>query len=89
MTRTQLREAKSQAGGFRPTALAASSATRSAAQPADILPTGRALVAEVQASLSRLGYDPGSADGLMGRRTATAVADFQRKAGLPADGKAS
>lgn len=37
-------------------------------------------------TLTALGYDPGAIDGLAGPRTAAAVAQFQRDAGLPVDG---
>jgi hypothetical protein len=89
MTRAQLRDAQSKANRFRPTPLAQSDTAGSWSQPADTLPTGRALVAEIQAGLSRLGYEPGTADGLTGRRTTTAISDFQRQAGLRADGRPS
>ena len=46
-------------------------------------------VAEVQRLLARLGYDPGPADGVPGRKTETAIARYQRDAGLPVDGRAS
>ena len=36
--------------------------------------------------LSRLGFDPGRVDGIFGDQTATALMDFQRNAGLLADG---
>ena len=40
----------------------------------------------VQAALTALGYDVGPVDGVMGPRTAAAVVEFQRSAGLVADG---
>jgi peptidoglycan hydrolase-like protein with peptidoglycan-binding domain len=43
---------------------------------------------EIQAALARLGYDPGKADGIAGKRTTAAVVAFQRSAGIDADGKA-
>lgn len=89
MTRGQLQEARSQADRFRPTSLSQGDASNSWGPPTGSLPSGRALVAEVQSGLSRLGYDPGSADGLMGRRTVSAISDFQRQVGLHADGKAT
>jgi len=46
-----------------------------------------ATVAQIQRSLSMLGYDPGPADGQMGPRTRTAIAAYQRSAGLAADGR--
>ncbi len=43
-------------------------------------------VMQAQQRLATLGYDPGPADGVMGPRTRTAIAAFQRSAGLPANG---
>jgi N-acetylmuramoyl-L-alanine amidase len=42
-------------------------------------------VADVQHGLSRLGFDCGRVDGILGPRTARAVQDFQRNCGLPDD----
>lgn len=43
----------------------------------------------VQANLAALGYDPGPADGVMGRRTRAAIRAFQADVGLPVDGQVS
>lgn len=43
-------------------------------------------VGKAQAMLMKLGYDPGSSDGLMGPRTRDAIASYQRSAGLEATG---
>ncbi|MFQ5995056.1 MAG: ankyrin repeat domain-containing protein [Acidiferrobacterales bacterium] len=43
-------------------------------------------VAEVQRLLTELGYNPGPADGLFGRRTAAAIRAYQREVGLRVDG---
>ena len=48
----------------------------------------RPSIEEVQRALKRAGFDPGSADGKLGRRTTQAILDFQRANGLQADGKA-
>lgn len=45
-------------------------------------------VAELQLMLGSLGFDAGWIDGIFGASTETAVADFQRNAGLPVDGVA-
>ncbi len=45
---------------------------------------------ELQALLMRRGYDlDGKADGVIGTKTKQAISDFQAKAGLPPDGRAS
>ena len=46
-------------------------------------------VAFAQQRLAAKGYDPGPADGKLGRRTVTAIRDFQGDRGLPRDGKLS
>src|SRR5581483_4838842 len=43
-------------------------------------------VAELQRRLNALGFDAGRDDGILGRNTADALTEFQRNAGLPADG---
>lgn len=47
------------------------------------------MVADVQRRLNALGYDAGSVDGQMGPRTRTAIAAYQRDAGLAQTGEAS
>lgn len=47
------------------------------------------LVRQIQSNLTKLGYKSGPADGLMGKKTATAIRLFQKKNGLVIDGKAS
>lgn len=42
---------------------------------------------QVQEQLRELGFEPGPADGVMGRRTKTALQAYQRSIELPADGK--
>ena len=44
------------------------------------------VIAEVQGALSREGFNPGSADGVIGRQTLLAVDAYQRKKGLPTGG---
>ncbi|MBI5150387.1 MAG: peptidoglycan-binding protein [Candidatus Omnitrophica bacterium] len=41
----------------------------------------------VQEALKRAGFDPGPADGKMGKKTQNAIMAFQRSAGLTADGR--
>ncbi len=44
---------------------------------------------DIQARLKILGYDVGAADGYMGKRTITAIRDYQEVSGLPVTGKVS
>jgi membrane-bound lytic murein transglycosylase B len=44
---------------------------------------------ELQQRLAHLGFDPGTADGVVGSRTRAAVRAYQAQSGLPADGYAS
>ena len=57
-----------------------------AERPADERPMSRAEVEELQTYLTRLGYDPGEADGVVGARTRSAIRSYQRAAALPPDG---
>lgn len=52
----------------------------------DDIPAGRAEIAEAQAILVLLGYDPLSVDGWMGPKTEAAVRRFQTDHGLKVDG---
>ncbi len=49
----------------------------------------KATIADIQRLLAELGYGPGPADGVMGKRTRTAIKRFQHDTGLPPDGKPS
>lgn len=52
-------------------------------------PVRRRRVAVLQRALARLGYEPGPADGVLGRNTRAAIRAFQASAGLPVDGRVS
>ncbi len=52
-------------------------------------PIPAALIRKIQRSLAQLGYSPGSADGVPGGRTGSAIRAFQRDIGLPVDGQPS
>jgi hypothetical protein len=58
------------------------------AWPTDDPGLSRAQRREVQERLIALGFDIGSADGVIGARTRAAIEEFQRGAGLPVDGRA-
>jgi len=45
-------------------------------------------VKDLQAALKALGLDPGPVDGVFGRKTEDAVKEFQKRAGIDADGVA-
>ncbi|HXW19501.1 MAG TPA: lytic murein transglycosylase [Roseiarcus sp.] len=57
--------------------------------PTDDPGLSRAERKELQALLAKRGYDVGEPDGSIGAKTQDAIADFQRKLGRPADGRAS
>ena len=48
---------------------------------------GNNIVYDVQKKLKEIGYEPGSIDGIFGKKTATAVAEFQRDKDIPPTGK--
>lgn len=54
--------------------------------PAGAAPVGRAEIREIQSLLSRMNFDPGPADGQMGKRTADAIKLYQKFAGIEVDG---
>ncbi len=47
------------------------------------------MVSPAQMLLGELGFDPGEADGVMGKRTRNAILRFQRKNDIRVDGKVS
>jgi hypothetical protein len=48
-----------------------------------------AMVRSVQRALNHMGYHAGPMDGIMGPRTRSAVAAYQARHGMPADGRLS
>lgn len=65
-----------------------SPSTGSLSVPAPSRPAPNATVQAIQHKLNELGYDAGTADGLMGRGTRSAVIAFQQDRGLAATGVA-
>jgi peptidoglycan hydrolase-like protein with peptidoglycan-binding domain len=65
---------------------ARSPSTGSLSAPAPARPASDATVQAIQRKLNELGYEAGTADGLMGRGTRSAILAFQRDNGLVADG---
>ena len=57
--------------------------------PTDDPGLSRAGRRELQSLLIRRGYDVGSPDGAIGKKTMAAIADFEQKQGLPVNGRAS
>ena len=47
------------------------------------------LTMDIQKALSELGYQPGTADGIYGQKTKSAIQSFQRDIGVPQDGVAN
>lgn len=52
-------------------------------------PTANKLVMQIQSKLTKLGYNPGPEDGLIGKKTRRAIRLFQKENGLVVDGKPS
>ena len=59
------------------------------AWPTDALPLSRSERLALQADLAKLGFDPGSADGILGSQTRRALRAYQKSRGLIPDGYAS
>lgn len=68
---------------------ARSPSTGSLSEPAPSQPAPDATVQAIQSRLNELGYEAGTADGLMGRGTRLAIQTFQRDNGLAVDGDAT
>jgi peptidoglycan hydrolase-like protein with peptidoglycan-binding domain len=93
----QIAEAQRLASAWRPvattaaeTAVPASEATPAAGGATDVVqPLTSTEIGELQWQLAVHGYDPGTADGLVGWRTRQAIADYQQDAKLPVDGEPS
>ena len=64
-------------------------AAQQAATPQEPIPTGTALIKEIQRSLTVLGYDPGPVDGLTDGPTINAIRTYQEDNGLMTTGRAS
>jgi len=67
----------------------ADNATQVAAAPPPVNLRSRDTIRWVQASLQQLGYDPGKADGAVGRRTVVAIKKYEKDNGMPITGKMS
>jgi peptidoglycan hydrolase-like protein with peptidoglycan-binding domain len=67
---------------------ARSPSTGSLSMPAPSRPAPDATVQAIQRKLNELGYEAGTADGLMGRGTRSAIIAFQQDRGLAATGEA-
>ncbi len=56
------------------------------AWPRDLPPLSRSQLRDLQMALNALGFDCGTADGVMGPATQQGLRNYQRSVGLPADG---
>jgi len=81
MTVNQIAEAQSLSASFRAKTSAPKTVDGSSYTTANL-----ETVREIQSYLVTLGYNPGSADGIPGKRTVAAVKEYQRFAGIPPDG---
>ena len=59
----------------------------SAADPTQASVEGSQLTKSVQTGLSKLGYDPGPADGMLGAKTRAAIREYEQRNSLTVDGK--
>ncbi len=95
MTPLQIAEAQRLARGWRPTTPAEAPRTTelARAKPDEVVvpreTVHRETIRDIQAILTKLGYKPGSADGVMGRNTHSAIRSYQKDTGLPIDGEPS
>lgn len=88
MTPAQIAQAQQAARSWQPKARQASSRNpvpRGNATPGN---SGN-VIKDVQAMLEELGYEPGPADGVMGRRTSSAIRTYQLHSDLAIDGQAT
>jgi len=88
---TQLQQKDMEADNFR-RALSAVSEKKNNAAKLSQLQSGEVIiehpkVQDVQIALRNAGYDSGTPDGKMGKKTRQAIKDFQKANGLDADGK--
>jgi len=60
-----------------------------APEPSEPAAATNAEVSEIQTLLTRLGFDPGIADGRAGQQTTEAIRNYQRELGLPVNGQPS
>ena len=86
---TQLQQKNAEVDSLRKTLSATTeekfAASRAAAQQEPA--TEHPLAKDIQIALRNAGFDPGTTDGKMGKKTRQAVKDFQKANGLEADGK--
>ncbi|MEM7406974.1 MAG: peptidoglycan-binding protein [Pseudomonadota bacterium] len=89
MTSSQIAEAQRSARAFRPASAPKSTTAQATTAPAAKRYNTGNVVRDVQRMLAELGYDPGPADGLMGRRTRSAIRTYQLHSDLPVTGQAN
>lgn len=87
MTREQVAEAQRLAAAFQPRAETPGPASANSEHPPSRPPVApSATVRNIQRNLAKLGYEPGSVDGLVGPSTTRAIQAFQRDSGITPDG---
>lgn len=64
-------------------------AAAAAPEPPEPAAVTNAEISEIQTLLTRLGFDPGIADGRAGQQTTEAIRNYQRELGLPVNGQPS
>lgn len=68
------------------TSQAAETVQKTASSATDAVDLDRDVIRDLQTLLSKLGYNPGTPDGLFGKKTAAAISAFQKDYGLPVTG---
>jgi peptidoglycan hydrolase-like protein with peptidoglycan-binding domain len=86
MTPQQIADAQQMAAAWSTMPAAGNSAA--ATDETASAPLDRNGIVDLQWQLALHGYDPGPADGTLGRRTQSAIRQYQTDAGLPVDGRA-
>ena len=67
--------------------LAARTAAKKPSAPVTPVPSERTLITKIQANLTKLGFDPGPADGAMGWKTRSAIRSYQQQNNLTVSGE--
>lgn len=83
----QTQSAENKAASMQPAAGPQQQAVQEQPLPQPVYATAdRETIRQIQTGLTKLGYDPGTANGIAGTKTYSAIRAFQQEAGMPADG---